>query len=42
LDEFRNLFREEYDKIDRTIGVTGSGNVLQIYPEEEKTYVTSR
>jgi hypothetical protein len=42
LNEFRNLFREEYDKIDRTIGVTGSDNVLQIYPEGEKTYVTSR
>lgn len=42
LNEFRNLFREEYDKIDRMINVTGSGNTLQIYPEGEKTYVTSR
>jgi len=42
LAEFRELFEQEYDKIDRSIDVASPGShTLQIYPEGEKTYVVS-
>lgn len=40
-NEFRRLFEDEYEKIDRNINVRQRGSItIAIDPEEEKTYVT--
>jgi len=40
-NEFRGLFEDEYEKIDRNINVRQRGSItIAIDPEEEKTYVT--